>query len=176
MPNFTIAPRFSENPFSDKKNKVCFQQRFFSLPKDYEVFLQFSKCLKKKCLGGPYFFQNLDSSVLLNSGPWARVAGLHRAQNLRSQHMIALKMPPAHVRLMFSTTNRFFRIWSCPGHAPAWEITISPTCCRLNCAPCHRKTTILTNLIFTEIQKTPLAIVKLMFFIATVLFLSEQIV
>ena len=59
-------------------------------------------------LGGPNFFQNPGSSVLLNSGLWARVAGLHPVQILRPQHMIALKMPPAYVRPMFSTTISFF--------------------------------------------------------------------
>ena len=39
--------------------------------------------------------------------------------------------------LMFSTKNRFFPIWPCPGHVPAWEITISATCRRLKCAPCQ---------------------------------------
>ena len=125
--------------------------------------------------GGPNFFQNLDSSVLLNSGLWARVAVLHPAQILRPQHMIALEIPHAYVRHMFSRKNRFVRIWPCPGHVHAWEITTSATCCRLKCAPCRRNTTILTNLIFTEIHKTPLVIGKLMCFITQVLFLSEQI-
>ena len=63
--------------------------------------------------GGPNFFQNPDSFVLLNSGTWAKVAGLHLAQILRSQHMIALKILLAHVRLMFVTF--FFGF----GHVPA---------------------------------------------------------
>ena len=125
-------------------------------------------------MGGPNFFQNLDSSVLFNSGLWARVAGVHPAQILRLQHMIALKMPPAYFRLMSSTKNRFFRIWPCPGHAPAWEISTSATCCRLKCAPCPRKTTILTNLIFAEIQKTSLTIVRACFLLPQYYFFRNR--
>ena len=113
--------------------------------------------------------------MLPNSGLWGRVAGLHPAQILRPQHLIALKMPPAPARLMFCTKNRYF-----------FDLAIRRSRTRLGnnhicnllplkCAPCHRKATILTNLIFIEIQKTPLAIGKLMFLIAQVFILSEQI-
>ena len=68
--------------------------------------------------GVPNFFQNPDSFVLLNFWLWAKVASLHPAQILKSQHMIALKIFPAHVRLMFSTKNRVFSVLaisrSCP--------------------------------------------------------------
>ena len=73
-------------------------------------------------------FRNPDSLVLLSFGLWATVAGLHIAQILRSQHLIALKILLVHVKLMFFTSNRFFRFGPLPGHAPAWEITISATC------------------------------------------------
>ena len=126
-------------------------------------------------VGGPNFFENPESSVLLNSGLWAKAAGLHPAQILRSQHVIALKILLVHVRLLFSTKNRFLCFGPFPGHAPAWEIIISATCCRLKCAPCLRKTTILTNLIFIEMQKTPLTLVRTMFCVATVVFLLEQL-
>ena len=112
--------------------------------------------------------------MLFNSGLWARVSGLHPAQILRPQHMIALKMLLARARLMFSTKNRFFRIWPCPGHVPAWEITTSATCCRLKCAPCPWKTTILTNLIFTEIQKTSLATVRACFLLPQYYFFRDR--
>ena len=102
----------------------------------------------------------MDFSVLLNSGLWARVAGLHPAQILRPQHMIALKMPPACVRLTFPTKQCLFQFWQFPCHATAWEITISATCCRLKCAWRPQKTNILTNRIFNEMQKTSLATVR----------------
>ena len=165
MLNYSIASRSSENPFyCISFSFLCFYQRFISLLKEY-TFFKLQTFLKKNFLSGPNFFQNLDSYVLPNSGLWVRVAGHHPAQILRPQHMIALKMPPADARLMFSTTNHFFRIWQCPGHVPAWEITTSATRCRLKCAPCPWKTTILTNLIFTEIQKTFLAIVRAPFLV-----------
>ena len=112
--------------------------------------------------------------MLPNSGLWGRVAGLHPAQILRPQHMIALKMPPAPARLMFSTRNSYFLIWPSTGHVPAWEITTSATCCRLKCAPCPRKTTILTNLIFIEIQKTSLAIVRARFLVPQYYFFWDR--
>ena len=65
-------------------------------------------------MGGHNFFQNLDSSVLLNCGLWARVAGLHPVQTLRSQHMIVLKIPFALVRPLFITKLIFFDY----GHVP----------------------------------------------------------
>jgi hypothetical protein len=74
--------------------------------------------LKKNWPGGATFFQNLDSSVLPNSGLWIRGAGLHPAQILRPQDIIALKMPPAHARLMFSTKNCFFSDLAMPRPRP----------------------------------------------------------
>ena len=128
------------------------------------------------CPGGSNFFQNPDSSVWLNSGPWAKVGGLHPAQILRSQHLIALKILPVNVKLMFSTKNRFFRFGSFSGHARAWEINISATCCGLECVcRLQKKKNTLTNRIFIEMQKTTVANVKLTFFVAATLFVLKQI-
>ena len=60
----------------------------------------------------------MDFSVLHNSGLWARVAGLHPAQILRPQHMIALKIPLAHARLMFSTKKKFVWMLTMPRPRP----------------------------------------------------------
>ena len=40
---------------------------------------------------------------------------------------------------MFSTKNNCFRFGPFPGHAPAWEITLSAGCWRWECAPSFQK-------------------------------------
>ena len=70
---------------------------------------------------GSNFFQNLDSFVLLNFLLQAKAAAFHLAQILRSQHMIALEIPVAYVRLVFFLQKSCFRFWSFPCHAPALE-------------------------------------------------------
>ncbi len=82
--------------------------------------------------------------------------------------MIQLKILPVNLKLVFSEKNPFFRFGPFPGHALAYEISTSATCWPWKCAPCPQKTNILANLNLSKMQKTSLAIGKVMFFIEKV--------